>query len=281
MEYVTLNNGVRMPKLGYGVYQVSPEECERCVSDALAAGYRSVDTAQAYYNEEGVGAAVRKSGIARSELFLTTKVWISNAGETKAAASIDASLKKLGIDYIDLLLIHQPFGDYYGTYRAMEKAYRDGKVRAIGVSNFYPDRLIDLCSFAEVKPAVNQVETHVFCQQKKAREVMKRHGVQAESWGPFAEGRNGLFTNPVLQEIAAAHGKSVAQVALRFLLQNDVVVIPKSVKKERMAENLDVFGFSLDAAEMERISALDTGSSLFFSHYDPDTVEWFMTFAKE
>ena len=281
MEYVTLNNGVRMPKLGYGVYQVSPEECERCVSDALAAGYRSVDTAQAYYNEEGLGAAVRKSGIARSELFLTTKVWISNAGETKAAASIDASLKKLGTDYIDLLLIHQPFGDYYGTYRAMEKAYRDGKVRAIGVSNFYPDRLIDLCSFAEVKPAVNQVETHVFCQQKKAREVMKRHGVQAESWGPFAEGKNGLFTNPVLQEIAAAHGKSVAQVALRFLLQNDVVVIPKSVKKERMAENLDVFGFSLDAAEMERISALDTGSSLFFSHYDPDTVEWFMTFAKE
>lgn len=281
MEYVTLNNGVRMPKLGYGVYQVSPDECERCVSDALAAGYRSVDTAQAYYNEEGVGAAVRKSGIARSELFLTTKVWISNAGETKAAASIDASLKKLGTDYIDLLLIHQPFGDYYGTYRAMEKAYRDGKVRAIGVSNFYPDRLIDLCSFAEVKPAVNQVETHVFCQQKKAREVMKRHGVQTESWGPFAEGKNGLFTNPVLQEIAAAHGKSVAQVALRFLLQNDVVVIPKSVKKERMAENLDVFGFSLDAAEMERISALDTGSSLFFSHYDPDTVEWFMTFAKE
>lgn len=281
MEYVTLNNGVRMPKLGYGVYQVSPDECERCVSDALAAGYRSVDTAQAYYNEEGVGAAVRKSGIARSELFLTTKVWISNAGETKAAASIDASLKKLGTDYIDLLLIHQPFGDYYGTYRAMEKAYRDGKVRAIGVSNFYPDRLIDLCSFAEVKPAVNQVETHVFCQQKKAREVMKRHGVQAESWGPFAEGKNELFTNPVLQEIAAAHGKSVAQVALRFLLQNDVVVIPKSVKKERMAENLDVFGFSLDAAEMERISALDTGSSLFFSHYDPDTVEWFMTFAKE
>lgn len=281
MEYVTLNNGVRMPKLGYGVYQVSPDECERCVSDALAAGYRSVDTAQAYYNEEGVGAAVRKSGIARSELFLTTKVWISNAGETKAAASIDASLKKLGTDYIDLLLIHQPFGDYYCTYRAMEKAYRDGKVRAIGVSNFYPDRLIDLCSFAEVKPAVNQVETHVFCQQKKAREVMKRHGVQAESWGPFAEGKNGLFTNPVLQEIAAAHGKSVAQVALRFLLQNDVVVIPKSVKKERMAENLDVFGFSLDAAEMERISALDTGSSLFFSHYDPDTVEWFMTFAKE
>ena len=281
MEYVTLNNGVRMPKLGYGVYQVSPDECERCVSDALAAGYRSVDTAQAYYNEEGVGAAVRKSGIARSELFLTTKVWISNAGETKAAASIDASLKKLGTDYIDLLLIHQPFGDYYGTYRAMEKAYRAGKVRAIGVSNFYPDRLIDLCNFVEVKPAVNQVETHVFCQQKAAREVMKRHGVQIESWGPFAEGKNGLFTNPVLTEIAAAHERSVAQTALRFLLQSDVVVIPKSVKKERMAQNFDVFSFELTQDEMARISALDSGSSLFFSHYDPDTVEWFMTFSKE
>ncbi len=281
MDYVTLNNGVRMPKLGYGVYQVTPEECERCVSDALSVGYRSIDTAQAYFNEEGVGRAVKKSGIARGELFLTTKVWISNAGERRAEASIDASLKKLGTDYIDLLLIHQPFGDYYGTYRAMEKAYRAGKVRAIGVSNFYPDRLIDLCNFVEVKPAVNQVETHVFCQQKAAREVMKRHGVQIESWGPFAEGKNGLFTNPVLTEIAAAHEKSVAQIALRFLLQSDVVVIPKSVKKERMAQNFDVFSFELTQDEMARISALDSGSSLFFSHYDPDTVEWFMTFSKE
>lgn len=281
MDYVTLNNGVRMPKLGYGVYQVTPEECERCVSDALSVGYRSIDTAQAYFNEEGVGRAVKKSGIAREELFLTTKVWISNAGERRAEASIDASLKKLGTDYIDLLLIHQPFGDYYGTYRAMEKAYRAGKVRAIGVSNFYPDRLIDLCNFVEVKPAVNQVETHVFCQQKAAREVMKRHGVQIESWGPFAEGKNGLFTNPVLTEIAAAHERSVAQTALRFLLQSDVVVIPKSVKKERMAQNSDVFSFELTQDEMARISALDSGSSLFFSHYDPDTVEWFMTFSKE
>lgn len=281
MDYVTLNNGVRMPKLGYGVYQVTPEECERCVSDALSVGYRSIDTAQAYFNEEGVGRAVKKSGIARGELFLTTKVWISNAGERRAEASIDASLKKLGTDYIDLLLIHQPFGDYYGTYRAMEKAYRAGKVRAIGVSNFYPDRLIDLCNFVEVKPAVNQVETHVFCQQKAAREVMKRHGVQIESWGPFAEGKNGLFTNPVLTEIAAAHERSVAQIALRFLLQSDVVVIPKSVKKERMAQNFDVFSFELTQDEMARISALDSGSSLFFSHYDPDTVEWFMTFSKE
>ena len=281
MDYVTLNNGVRMPKLGYGVYQVTPEECEQCVSDALSVGYRSIDTAQAYFNEEGVGRAVKKSGIARGELFLTTKVWISNAGERRAEASIDASLKKLGTDYIDLLLIHQPFGDYYGTYRAMEKAYRAGKVRAIGVSNFYPDRLIDLCNFVEVKPAVNQVETHVFCQQKAAREVMKRHGVQIESWGPFAEGKNGLFTNPVLTEIAAAHERSVAQIALRFLLQSDVVVIPKSVKKERMAQNFDVFSFELTQDEMVRISALDSGSSLFFSHYDPDTVEWFMTFSKE
>ena len=280
MEYVTLTGGVKMPKLGYGVYQVSPDECERCVSDALAVGYRSVDTAQAYFNEEGVGRAVKKSGIPRSELFLTTKVWISNAGEKKAAASIDESLKKLDTDYIDLLLIHQPFGDYYGTYRAMEQAVKAGKVRAIGVSNFYPDRLIDLYNFCEIKPAVNQVETHVFFQQKKAHEVMKKLGVQHESWGPFAEGKNGLFTNPVLKEIALQKGKSVAQVALRYLMQSDVVVIPKSVKKERMAENLAVFDFTLSDADMAAVSALDTNASLFFSHYDPDTVEWFMTFAK-
>ena len=280
MEYVTLNNGVKMPVLGYGVYQVAPGECERCVSDALAAGYRSIDTAQAYFNEEGVGNAVKKSGIARSELFLTTKVWISNAGEKRAAASIDESLKKLQTAYVDLLLIHQPSGDYYGTYRAMEDAVRAGKARAIGVSNFYPDRLIDLYNFCSVKPAVNQVETHVFFQQKKAHEVMKKLGVQHESWGPFAEGKNGLFTDPVLKEIAASKGRSVAQVALRYLIQSGVVVIPKSGKKERMAENLAVFDFELSAADMATVSALDTGASLFFSHYDPDTVEWFMTFAK-
>ena len=227
-----------------------------------------------------MGRAVKKSGIPRSELFLTTKVWISNAGEKKAAASIDESLKKLDTDYIDLLLIHQPFGDYYGTYRAMEQAVKAGKVRAIGVSNFYPDRLIDLYNFCEIKPAVNQVETHVFFQQKKAHEVMKKLGVQHESWGPFAEGKNGLFTNPVLKEIALQKGKSVAQVALRYLMQSDVVVIPKSVKKERMAENLAVFDFTLSDADMAAVSALDTNASLFFSHYDPDTVEWFMTFAK-
>lgn len=280
MEYVTLNNGVKMPKLGYGVYQVSPDECERCVSDAIAVGYRSIDTAQAYANEEGVGRAVQKSGVKREELFLTTKIWISNAGEEKAARSIDESLKKLGTDYIDLMLIHQPFGDYYGTYRAMEKAYRQGKLRAIGVSNFYPDRFIDLANFCEIKPAVNQIETHVFQQQKTAREVLKKYGAQIESWGPFAEGKNGMFTNPTLTEIGAAHGKSVAQTALRFLLQSGVVVIPKSVRKERMAENFDVFDFSLTDEEMERIRALDTAQSSFFSHYDPQTVEWFMTFAK-
>ena len=280
MEYVTLNNGVKMPKLGYGVYQVSPDECERCVSDAIAVGYRSIDTAQAYANEEGVGRAVQKSGVKREELFLTTKIWISNAGEEKAARSIDESLKKLGTDYIDLMLIHQPFGDYYGTYRAMEKAYRQGKLRAIGVSNFYPDRFIDLTNFCEIKPAVNQIETHVFQQQKTAREVLKKYGAQIESWGPFAEGKNGMFTNPTLTEIGAAHGKSVAQTALRFLLQSGVVVIPKSVRKERMAENFDVFDFSLTDEEMERIRALDTAQSSFFSHYDPQTVEWFMTFAK-
>ena len=280
MEYVTLNNGVKMPKLGYGVYQVSPDECERCVSDAIAVGYRSIDTAQAYANEEGVGRAVQRSGVKREELFLTTKIWISNAGEEKAARSIDESLKKLGTDYIDLMLIHQPFGDYYGTYRAMEKAYRQGKLRAIGVSNFYPDRFIDLANFCEIKPAVNQIETHVFQQQKTAREVLKKYGAQIESWGPFAEGKNGMFTNPTLTEIGAAHGKSVAQTALRFLLQSGVVVIPKSVRKERMAENFDVFDFSLTDEEMERIRALDTAQSSFFSHYDPQTVEWFMPFAK-
>lgn len=280
MEYVTLNNGVKMPKLGYGVYQVSNEECERCVLDAISVSYRAIDTAQSYGNEEAVGSAIQKCGVPRDELFLTTKVWISNAGYEKAKASIDRSLQKLHTDYIDLLLIHQPFSDYYGTYRAMEDAVRAGKARAIGVSNFYPDRLIDLYNFCSVKPAVNQVETHVFFQQKKAHEVMKKLGVQHESWGPFAEGKNGLFTNPVLKEIAASKGKSVAQVALRYLIQSGVVVIPKSVKKKRMAENFAVFDFELSAADMAAVSALDTGASLFFSHYDPDTVEWFMTFAK-
>lgn len=277
MEYVTLNNGVKMPILGYGVYQTPPDETERCVLDAIKVGYRSIDTAQAYGNEEGVGNALSKCGLPREEFFITTKVWISNAGYEKAKASIEESLKKLQTSYIDLLLIHQPFGDYYGTYRAMEKAYREGKVRAIGVSNFYPDRYLDINHFAEIKPAVNQVETHVFQQQKVAKEYMKKNGTQIESWGPFAEGKNNYFTNPVLKEIGEKYGKTVAQVALRFLIQSDVVVIPKSTHVERMEENFNVFDFKLTDEEMSRISAIDGGESLFFSHYDPQTVEWFMT----
>ena len=268
-----------MPVLGYGVYQVDPAEAERCVLDAISVGYRSIDTAQAYANEEGVGNAIVKCGVPREELFITTKVWISNAGYEKAKASIEESLRKLQTDYIDLLLIHQPFGDYYGTYRAMEEAYKAGKVKAIGVSNFYPDRFIDISHFAEIKPAVNQVETHVFQQQKTAREYLKKHGAQIESWGPFAEGKNDYFQNPVLKEIGAKYNKSAAQTALRFLLQSDVVVIPKSTHKERMEENFNVFDFSLTEEEMSRIEALDGGESLFFSHYDPEIVEWFMTMA--
>ena len=277
MEFVTLNNGVKMPILGYGVYQTPPEETERCVLEALETGYRSIDTAQAYYNEEGVGNALAKCGIPREEIFITTKVWISNAGYEKAKESIRESLRKLQTDYVDLLLIHQPFGDYYGTYRAMEEAYKEGKARALGVSNFYPDRYLDLFHFAEIKPAVNQVETHVFQQQKTARKYMEKYGTRIMSWGPFAEGKNDYFQNPVLKEIGDKHGKSVAQTALRFLIQNGVIVIPKSVHKNRMEENLNVFDFTLTEEEMKRIEALDTGESLFFSHYDPETVEWFMS----
>lgn len=280
MQTVKLSNGVEMPILGYGVYQVTPEECERCVSDALSVGYRMIDTAQAYYNEEGVGRAVKKSGIPREELFLVTKVWISNAGYEKAKASIDESLRKLQTDYIDLLLIHQPFNDYYGTYRAMEEAYKAGKLRAIGVSNFYPDRFIDLAEFCDIKPMVNQVETHVFNQQRRPQEIMKEYGTQIMSWGPFAEGRNNFFTNPVLKAIGEKYGKSVAQTALRFLIQRDVVVIPKSTHKERMMQNLDVFDFSLSAEDMETIGKLDKGESLFFSHYAPETVKWLTSFGK-
>ncbi len=276
MEYVVLDNGIKMPQLGYGVYQVDAAECERCVSDAIGAGYRLIDTAQAYGNEEGVGNAVAKSGLPRSEFFLVTKIWISNAGYEKAKASIDESLEKLKTDYIDLLLIHQPFGDYYGTYRAMEEAYKQNKVRAIGVSNFYPDRLIDLVHFSEIPPMVNQVETHPFNQQVTAKSYMDKYHVQIMSWGPFAEGKNNMFHNEVLTEIANKYKKTVAQVILRFLLQSGVVVIPKSTHKERMEENIDVFDFVLLEEDMDKIRALDTAQSLFFSHSDPATVEWFM-----
>ncbi len=273
MEFVTLNNGIKMPMLGYGVYQVTNDECERCVRDALDVGYRSIDTAQAYGNEEAVGKAIKNSGVPRDQIFLTTKVWVSNGGYENAKKSIEESLKKLGTEYIDLLLIHQPFNDYYGTWRAMEEAYKIGYLRAIGVSNFYPDRLVDLCRFVEVTPAVNQVETHVFQQQKKAHEYMEKYEVQHESWGPFAEGRKDFFTNPTLTEIGAKYGKSAAQTALRFLIQSNVVVIPKSTHKERMEQNFDVFDFTLSGEDMAKIQALDEGESLFFSHYDPATVE--------
>ena len=277
MEYVTLNNGVKMPMLGYGVYQTPPEDTERCVLDAIKVGYRSIDTAQAYGNEEGVGNAIAKCGLPREELFITTKIWISNAGYERAKASIEESLKKLQTDYIDLLLIHQPFGDYYGSYRAMEEAYKAGKVRAIGVSNFYPDRYLDIQHFAEIKPAVNQVETHLFQQQKVAKEYLKKNNTQIMSWGPFAEGRNDYFNTPALKEIGTKYGKTPAQVALRFLLQSDVVLIPKSVHVNRMEENLNIFDFALNEEEMKQLEALDTGESLFFSHHNPQTVEWFMS----
>lgn len=280
MEYVKLNNGIEMPILGYGVYQVTPEECERCVSDAISVGYRLIDTAQAYGNEEGVGNAIRKSNIPRKDLFITTKVWISNAGYEKAKASIEESLQKLQTDYIDLLLIHQPFNDYYGTYRAMEEANKTGKVRAIGVSNFYPDRFVDLAEFCEIKPTVNQMETHVFNQQRKLQEVMQEYGTELMAWGPFAEGRNDFFTNGTLAAIGVKYGKSVAQVALRFLVQRGIVVIPKSTHKERMIENFNVFDFSLTEREMTVIAALDNEKSLFFSHYDPEMVKWLINYVK-
>ena len=277
MKTVTLNNGVVMPQIGYGVYQVSPAECERCVSDALSVGYRMIDTAQAYHNEEGVGAAVKKSGIARDELFLVSKVWISNYGFDKAKASIDESLRKLGTDYIDLMLLHQPFCDRYGAYRALEAAYKEGKVRAIGVSNFYPDHFIDLASNVEIVPAVNQVETHVFDQQIEAQGYMKEFGTHMMAWAPLAEGRNNFFTNPVLEAIGKKYGKSVAQVALRWLIQRDVIIIPKSVHVERMQQNLDIFDFELSQDDMAAIAGLDTKQSLFFDHHAPEVVKMFMS----
>lgn len=276
MKTVELRNGVVMPQIGYGVYQVDPSECEKCVSEALKVGYRMVDTAQAYHNEEGVGAAVAKSGIPREELFLVTKIWISNYGYEKAKASIDESLRKLGTDYIDLMLLHQPFCDRYGAYRALEEAYKEGKLRAIGVSNFYPDHLIDLASNVEIPPMVNQVETHVFDQQIKAQKYMEEYGCHIMSWGPFAEGRNNFFTNPVLVNIGKKYGKSAAQVALRWLIQRGVIIIPKSVHVERMKQNLDIFDFSLSEDDMKEIAGLDTGKSLFFDHHDPEVVKMFM-----
>lgn len=277
MKTIKLNNGIEMPQIGYGVYQVSPDKCERCVSDALKTGYRMIDTAQAYYNEEGVGRAVKNSGINRSDIFIVSKVWISNYGYEKAKASIDESLRKLQTDYIDLMLLHQPFCDRYGAYRALEDAYREGKLRAIGVSNFYPDHFIDLASNVDIVPAVNQVETHVFNQQTEAQKIMKEFGTHIMSWGPLAEGRNNLFSNETLTKTGNSHGKSVAQIALRWLIQRGVIIIPKSVHIERMEQNLDIFDFELSDEEMAEIATLDTGKSLFFDHHDAETTKLFMS----
>ncbi len=271
---ITLNNGVQMPILGFGVFQVADEHTEQVVTDALAAGYRAIDTAASYGNEEAVGRAIAASGIPRAELFVTTKMWIQHTGETTARREFDESLRKLGLDYLDLYLIHQPLGDYYSSWRAMQKLHGEGLAKAIGVSNFYPDRLVDLILNSDITPAVNQIETHPFFQRANDQQVMSDYGVQIESWGPFAEGKNDLFTNPTLTEIGAAHGKSVGQVVLRWLTQRDVVVIPKSVRPERMAENLDIFNFELSATEMARIADLDTGKSMFFDHHDPEMVKW-------
>lgn len=274
MQHLVLNNGVKMPILGFGVFQI-PEasECERVVTDALGVGYRLIDTAQAYGNEEAVGKAIRASGVPRDEIFLTSKVWISNSGENKAMASIDESLRKLNTDYLDLMLIHQPFGDYYGTYRALEQALKMGKCRAIGLSNFFADRLVDLCNFMEVRPQVNQMETHVFQQQVALRPYLDKYKVQLESWGPFAEGKNNFFTQPLLTKIAAKRGKSVAQVALRFLIQSGIIAIPKSAHRQRMEENIDVFDFELKKSDMEQLRGLDTKRSLFCNHHDPEFVQ--------
>lgn len=278
MRTVTLNNGVEMPILGFGVFQIADAgECERAVSDALAAGYRSIDTAASYLNEEAVGRAIAASGIPRGELFITTKLWIQGAGEGRTRAAFERSLHRLGLDYLDLYLIHQPFGDVYGAWRDMEKIQSDGLSRAIGVSNFHPDRLIDLILHNEIVPAVDQVETHPFHQRVTDQELMAAEGVQIESWGPFAEGKNNLFTNPILTGIAEAHGKSVGQVVLHWLTQRGVVVIPKTVRPERMAENLDVFDFELTDDEMAAIAGLEVGTSQFFDHRDPERVRWLST----
>lgn len=279
MKNIQLNNGIEMPQLGYGVFQVAPQEAERCVLDALSVGYRMIDTAQAYQNEEGVGAAMKKSGVAREDIFLVDKIWFSNYQGQDPARSIDDSLRKLGTDYIDLMLLHQPYGDRYNAYRALENALKAGKVRAIGVSNFYPDHLIDLCHFMDVIPAVNQVETHVFCQQIEAHKYMNELSVKLMSWGPLAEGKNNLFTNETLVAIGNKHGKTAAQVALRYLLQQGIIVIPKSVRKERMEQNLQLFDFTLTDDDMNEILKLDTGKSLIMpSHHDPEITKMFMGF---
>ncbi|WP_405496432.1 aldo/keto reductase [Streptomyces sp. NBC_00096] len=275
MQHVTLNNGIAMPILGFGVYQIPPEQTEQTVTEALAAGYRLLDTAAAYQNEEAVGRAIKNSGVPREELFVTTKLWVQDApGEENTKRAFGTSLKKLGLDYLDLYLMHQPYGDVYGQWRAMEDLNREGRAKAIGVANFYPDRLLDLVLNNDITPAVNQIETHPFFQRTADQELMREHGVQIQAWGGFAQGKNGLFTNQVLSGIARDHGKSVGQVVLRWAVQRGVASIPKSVRAERMAENIEVFDFELTHDQMAAIATLDTGSSLFFDHHDPAMVQW-------
>lgn len=275
MNHVTLNNGVEMPLLGFGVFQIpDAAECARCVADAIATGYRLIDTAASYMNEAAVGQGVRDSGVPRAELFVTSKLWVQHTGHERTRQAIDDSLRRLQMDYLDLYLIHQPFGDVHGSWRAMQEAHRAGKLRAIGVSNFHPDRLMDITAFNEVKPAVNQVEVNPFLQQIESATFMQELGVQAQAWAPFAEGRNHLFQNELLTEIGRRHGKSVGQVVLRWLVQRGIAPLAKSVRKERMAENLAVFDFALDADDMARIATLDTNTSSFFSHRDPAMVRW-------
>jgi 2,5-diketo-D-gluconate reductase A len=271
---VALNNGVEMPTLGFGVFQIPAAETEQAVATALEVGYRHIDTAASYGNEEAVGRAVHSSGIARDALFITTKLWIQDSGESNARAAFERSLERLGLEHVDLYLIHQPLGDYYSSWRAMEKLHAEGLARAIGVSNFYPDRLVDLIEHNEVTPAVDQIEVNPFFQRRADQQLMLAHGVQIEAWGGFAEGKNNLFTDPILTDIGNAHGKSVAQVVVRWLIQRDVVTIPKSTRRERMEQNLDVFDFALTEEEMARIGAIDTGASVFFDHRDPAKVSW-------
>lgn len=281
MKEVMLNNGIKMPIAGFGVFQIPDlEECERAVLDAIEVGYRLIDTAQAYGNEEAVGRAIQKTFVPREELFITTKVWISNAGYEKAKGSIEESLKKMQLDYLDLVLIHQPVGDYYGTYRAMEELYKEGKIKAIGVSNFYPDRLVDICLFNEVIPAVNQVEVNVFHQQKEAEKVMTKYQVQMQAWAPFAEGRNDMFNQPLLKEIGNRYNKTVAQVILRWLIQRGIVVLAKSTRKSHMEENINIFDFELSEQEMQIIAKLDRKESSFFSHYDPNIIEYLASLSR-
>lgn len=281
MEYITLSNGVRMPQLGYGVYQVTKDECERCVLDALEVGYRSIDTAQSYFNEEEVGAAIEKSGIDRKEIFLTSKVWIEHFGYEECKKSVLESMEKLRTDYLDLMLLHQPFGDTYGAWRALEELYDAGKLRAIGISNHYVDRMVEFANFVRIRPMVNQMEVHPQNQQQELKKWADKHDIRLEAWAPFGEGRNGLFENEVLKQIGAKYGKTTAQVMLRWHIQRGVIIIPKSVHKERMMENFNVFDFALSEEDMQKIAQLDTATSAFFSHQDPAMVEWFVKMVEE